>query len=211
MPRPEDDLVELPPFPLVHERGRVRHDPIPAGSWGFELLFLRSQRCPCGGRFDSVGSRVHEPALECHEAVCDACARVRPFWFDIHLFHDDPRAHFRFEELRVMFEEAMERVGQNDLDAALPRFEEVTAREPWFGVAWFHRGMIALVNEGFDEAREYLETAVGILPLDASVHQSLAELWMQTGDDERATRAAWMAMTLEATLDDSLDEDQDDG
>jgi len=204
--RPEDDLLERPPFPLVHERGRRRTDPIPVGSWGFELLFLRSQRCPCGGRFDSLGSTVVEPALECHRAACDGCGRVRPFWFDIRLFHQDPRAHFRFEELRVTFEEAMERVGANDLDAARPRFEEVTAREPWFGVAWFHLGMIALVNEGFDLARDYLETAVGILPLDASVHQSLAELWMQTGDEERAARAAWMAMTLEATLDDPVAE-----
>ncbi len=207
MLRPDSDLVELPPFPLVVERGLVREDAIPSGSWGFELLFLRSQRCPCGGRFDSRGSRVHEPALECHEAVCGGCGRVRLFWFDIHLFHDDPRAHLRFEELRVMFEEAMERVGGEDLDAARPRFEEVTAREPWFGVAWFHLGMIALVREELDQARHCLETAVGLLPLDASVHQSLAELWMQTGDEDRAARAAWMAMTLEATLDD----DEDDG
>ena len=207
MQRPDEALVELPPFPLVCERGLAAPDAIPVGSWGFELLFLRSQRCPCGGRFVSLGSTVHPGPLECHQARCGGCGRLRPFWFDIALFDQDPRAHFRFEELRVMFEEAMGRVGANELEAARPQLEEVAAREPWFGVAWFHLGMIALVNEGLDEARDYLETAVGLLPLDASVHQSLAELWMQRGDDERAARAAWMAMTLEATLDD----DGDDG
>ncbi len=201
-----DRLTDLPPFPFVCERGLSPEDAVPAGSWGFELLFLRSQRCPCGGRFDSLGSQVREDRLECHDAECADCGRRRPFWFDVHLFHDDPRAHFRFEELRQMFEEAMDRVTANDLEEARTRFEEVAAREPWFGVAWFHLGMIALVSEDHDEARRCLEIAVGLMPLDASIHQSLAELWTQRGDDVRAARAAWMAMTLEATLDDGGDE-----
>jgi Tfp pilus assembly protein PilF len=66
--------------------------------------------------------------------------------------------------------------------------------------------MIALVEGSFGRARRCLENAVGILPLDAGVHQSLAELWMQIGDEERAARAAWMAMTLESTLDASNSE-----
>jgi tetratricopeptide (TPR) repeat protein len=191
---------------MVCERGLVRQDPVSVGSWGFQLLFVRSQRCPCGGSFDCLGSTVHDGPLECHTAQCDGCHRVRDFWFDIALFHDDPRAHTRFEELRVLFEEALENIGKNDLQAAKPRFEEVAAREPWFGVAWFHLGMIALVEGSFGRARRCLENAVGILPLDAGVHQSLAELWMQIGDEERAARAAWMAMTLESTLDASNSE-----
>ncbi len=90
--------------------------------------------------------------------------------------------------------------------AARPKFEEVTAREPWFGVAWFHLGMIALVEERYEEALSCLEKAVGILPLDASIHHSMAEFWTRRGDEEKASRSAWMSMALEASLDDDSDE-----
>lgn len=219
----EDMLGEVPPFPLVVERGLTSVDPIPASSYGFQGLYLHSQRCPCGARFRAeawrrlVGGGSTEPALstgavvlEAVPATCQGCGRVRWFWFDITGFHGDPAAAVRFTELRHLFEDALAAVARDDFDGAAVRFREVVDREPWLGVAHFHLGMIASRQERWDDAREHLLEAVGLMPLDAGVRHGLAELWLHLDEDDRASRDAWMAMLLEAVVE-AQDEDLPSG
>jgi tetratricopeptide (TPR) repeat protein len=200
-------------WPAVVEWGRSADAALPVGSWPFELLFIRSQRCGCGGPLDSAGHRVvpGPRPLERHEAVCERCGARRPVWFDISAFHGDVGAYARFEELRALFEEGLQRVEDGDLAGADLRFREVAAREPWFGLAHYHLGMIAMVGDRYDEARGHLETAAAILPLDPAIHSALADLWSLTERHGRAARAAAVAASLRALLgDDDDDEELDD-
>lgn len=173
-------------FPVMHERGLNTRDPIPVTSWPQELVYIRSQRCPCGGSFEPAAHRVVPPHFERHQARCTACERERPFWFDISSFQDDPFAAGRFEEVRTLFGDALEKVDEEDLDGARTRFREVSEREPWFALAWYHQSMIALLHDELDEARRCLETAIGLLPLDPELHGSMAELHDRRGDPVRA-------------------------
>ena len=66
--------------------------------------------------------------------------------------------------------------------------------------------MIALMTERYDLAQESLEMAVGILPLDAVIYEALHQLWTEVGQEERAARAGWLAMQIEATLDEQPSE-----
>ena len=172
-------------WPLVVERGAVPRDAIPVGSWPQELVFVHSQRCPCGGRFREVDHQLVTPTLERWRARCQGCERLRPFWFDVGGFEGLPD---RFDEVRQLFSDALERVDASDLDGARVRFAEVVAREPWFGLGWYHLGMIAMVQDEADSARRFLETAAGILPMDPEVRGSLADFWEQQDEPERATQ-----------------------
>ena len=187
-------------WPAVMEWGATSDVALTAGSWPFQLVFIRSQLCACGGRFEVGAHRVvprGDDTLERHAVTCRRCGVHRAFWFDIGTFHNDPQASLRFEELRVLFQEGMAQVEEGDLDAARLRFKEVAAREPWFGLAHYHLGMIALVADDFDRAREYLAAAAAILPMDPNVHLALADLWSLLADEERELRARDVAETLE--------------
>ncbi|HJN73394.1 MAG TPA: tetratricopeptide repeat protein [Myxococcota bacterium] len=173
-------------FPLMMERGLTRRDPVPVTSWPQELVYIHSQRCPCGGSFETLGHALVPPHFERQDTTCVRCERARPFWFDISAFQDEIWSSARFEELRALFGEALEMVEREDLDGARVRFSEVAAREPWFALAWYHRGMIALIHDDLDEARECLETALGLLPLDPELHGSMADLHERRGDPIRA-------------------------
>lgn len=188
-------------WPAVVDWGASPGDALAVGSWPFELVFIHSQTCGCGGRYEISDHRVLSRGgrlLERHRVRCARCQRRRAFWFDIAAFHDDPGAYLRFEETRALFHEAMSRVEEGDLDGARLRFAEVAAREPWFGLAHYHLGMIDMVSDEYQQARRHLETAAAILPMDASVHLALADLWSLVDDEPRGLRARQTAEALEA-------------
>jgi hypothetical protein len=193
-------VTQQPGFPAVVERGTHIGDAIAVGSWPFELVYIGTQRCPCGGRFRPLALSLEhrgEKVYERQKTVCDDCERSRAFWFDIGSFHGDPEASLRFEEFQTVFESALAALRDEDLPGAQVQFEELVAREPWFGLAHFHLGMIALMQEDLGAAREHLETAVGLMPMDGSIHQGLSQLWALLGEEQRAVRAAWLSMVLE--------------
>ncbi|MCB9759168.1 MAG: hypothetical protein H6739_04970 [Alphaproteobacteria bacterium] len=199
-------------FPMLMERGGTRSDPIPVGSWPQELVFIHSQRCPCGGELQPGDHQVFRdpapaPPLERHESACLRCGRARTFWFDITRFDGDPDSGLRFETVRRLFADGLEQVDAGRLDLARARFEEVAAREPWFGLAWFHLGMIDLVGEDYDAAREHLETAAGLMPMEPAIRESLAELWAALDEPERADRER----ALHLMLTEMVDEDEASG
>ena len=189
-------------FPFLVERGMGAKDSIPAATITFQEVFVRSQRCPCGGFYASLSQQVYslDECLDRHLAQCELCHRERPFFF--RGIRRSPKGHPGvFERLEALLATGLEQLSEGDLVRAERCLREVVALEPWFGAAHYHLGMIALMTERLDLAKESLETALGILPLDAAVHEALAELWTVLGDDERAARAGWLAMQIEATLD----------
>ena len=195
------------PFPTLVEWGAGPSSAIPAGSWPFEVVFIQSQRCGCGGRFEAGAHAVVEGprgALERHDARCARCGRGRAFWFDISSFHGDPRAHLRFEALRALCQEGLDQVEAGELEAAHLRFSEVAAREPWFGLARYHLGMIALVHEDLCAARAHLSAAAGLLPMDPNVHRALADCWALADEPERAARRRDLAAALDALVDSDM-------
>jgi hypothetical protein len=196
-------MDSLPCFPLLVERGMTAKDAIPSASGLFQEVFIRSQRCPCGGFFSSVKQGAHGsvPAVEIHRAKCSQCGRIRPFCFDTRLIREEAEATTRFDRMEAILEEGLRQLAEGDFLAGEACFREVIALEPWFGVAHYHLGMIALMTERYELAQEALETAVGILPLDAAIHDALSRLWTEIGHEERAARAGWLAMQIEATLD----------
>ncbi len=198
--RLDDPLTQQPGFPAVVERGTHVRDAIRVGSWPFELVYIGTQRCPCGGRFRPLTLQIRhrgDQVFERQKTVCLDCERNRAFWFDIGAFHDDPEASRRFDDFQCIFESALAALEDENLAVAQAQFQELAAREPWFGLAHFHLGMIALMQEELACAREHLELAVGLMPMDANVHQGLAQLWPLLGEDQRAVRAAWLSMVLE--------------
>ncbi|MCP4807529.1 MAG: hypothetical protein GY913_19725 [Proteobacteria bacterium] len=180
--------MELSDWPLVVERGLRATDAIAVTSWPQELVFVHSQRCPCGGRFEQLDHALVSATRERWRVRCHGCDRVRPFWFDVSSFEGQPWAQGRFEEVRRLFSDALERVSEGDIEGARVRFSEVASREPWFGLAWYHLGMIAMIQDQPALARCCLETAAGILPLDPEIRGSLADYWDQEGDPVRAGR-----------------------
>jgi len=193
-------VLVTPEWPAVMSWGATPAGALPASSWPFQLVFIRSQLCACGGRYTVDTHRVvprEQDTLERHAVRCRRCAARRSFWFDISAFHGDPHANLRFEELRALFHDGMEQVDDGDLDAARLHFKEVAAREPWFGLAHYHLGMIAMVAHDFDAARHHLKTAAAILPMDPNVHLALADLWALLDDEEREARARAVADSLE--------------
>ena len=200
----------MKPFPAIVGWGSSPELAVPAGSFPFELIFVQSQRCPCGGRFQTEEhALVSEPPreLERHEASCEGCGSSRPFWFDVSSFVDDPRAVRRFQELRHLFQEGLDLVDVGDLDGASLRFSEVVAREPFFGLAHYHLGMIATVGKDWGAAREHLTCAAGLLPLDPTVRQGLSDLWMMTDDMDRAAVEEALGQVASELTGEPLDED----
>lgn len=189
-------------FPFLVERGMGVKDSIPAATVSFQEVFVRSQRCPCGGFYASVRQEVYavDKCLDRHVAQCEACERKRPFFFK-GVRRSPTDFPGLFERLEALLAHGLDQLAAGDLASAERCLREVVALEPWFGAAHYHLGMIALMTERLDLAKESLETALGILPLDATVHEALAELWTALGDEERAARAGWLAMQIEATLD----------
>ena len=193
------DLV----WPAVVEWGASPAAPLEVGSWPFEMLFIDSQRCACGGKYVSGPHHVYEgePALECHRVRCGGCGRKRWFWFDIGSFHRYRRMNNGFETVRGLFKRGLDLVESGELPRAQECFREVAAREPWFGLAHYHLGMIAMVVDDLDRAQRCLETAAGILPMDPAVHSALAAYWALTEEAERARRALAVADALRAFVD----------
>ncbi len=197
-------------FPAIVGWGSTPELAVPVGSFPFELIFVHSQRCPCGGRFEP---RHHELVsrppreLERHDARCEGCDHERAFWFDVTSFVDDPRACRRFQELRHLFQEGLDLVDAADLDGATLRFAEVVAREPFFGLAHYHLGMIATVGQDWGAAREHLTSAAGLLPLDPTVRQGLSDLWMLTDDMDRAAVEEALGQLASELTGEPLDED----
>ncbi len=205
------DGVSPPIWPAVVDWGARPEEALAVGSWPFELVFIHSQVCACGGRYAVGGHRVLARGgrlLERHRVRCERCGRRRSFWFDIESFHDDPGAYLRFEETRALFHEALARVDEGDLEGAELRFAELTAREPWFGLAHYHLGMIAMVSDQPERALRHLETAAAILPMDASVHQALADLWALVDDEPRGRRARRAAEVIEALAGEGVDRER---
>jgi len=188
-------------FPLVVERGLTPEDAVAVTSWPQQLVYVHSQRCPCGGSFQAGVHKLETVRLELQETTCTGCGRARPFWFDVSAFAEDPWASARFEEVRALFSEALDLVESEDLDGARIRFSEVAEREPWFALAWYHQGMIAVVNDELDEARRCMETALGLLPLDPELHASMADVHERCGDEVRAAVARNNEQALRRLLD----------
>ena len=183
-------------IPFVQERGASPQDAIPVASWPFCLVYLHTQRCPCGGAWRAGRHRL-EGTRECHDALCEACGRERVFWFDMRRVLGDSASFGRFEELRALFADGLDLLEQGDPARALPRLDEVCAREPWFGLAWLHQGM-ALMMEGEPErARVALERAVGLVPLDATARRALSGCYAVLGLEERADREEALANALD--------------
>lgn len=181
--------MELRHIPRVVERGATARDALAVTSWPQQLVTIHSQRCPCGARFRPESHELVSPQRERHDVVCQGCERRRAFWFDVSSFEGVPAAAGRFEEVRSLFRDGLKHVEDGDVEGARVRFAEVAAREPWFGLAWYHLGMIAMIQGESDRARECLETAAGILPLDPEVRGSLADFWEQEGDLTRSSRS----------------------
>ena len=197
-------------FPAIVGWGASPELAVPVGSFPFELIFVHSQRCPCGGRYESAEhALVSRPPrdLERHVARCEGCESTRAFWFDITSFCDDPRASRRFQELRHLFQEGLDLVDAADLESARLRFAEVVAREPFFGLAHYHLGMIATVSKDWVAAREHLTTSAALLPLDPTVRQGLSDLWMMTDDMDRAALEEALGQVASELTGEALDED----
>ncbi len=180
----------MTPFPAIMAWGARPELAVPVGSFPFELIFVQSQRCPCGGRYGATSHELLHRAhreLERQRARCERCSDERDFWFDVSQYLDDPGATRLFQELRHLFQEGLDLIDDGELDAARLRFAEVAAREPFFGLAHYHLGMIATVEQDLDAARVHLTCAAGLLPLDPTVRQGLSDLFVLTDDMERAS------------------------
>lgn len=183
-------------MPVVQERGTTPADAVPVASWPFCLVYLHTQRCPCGGSWKAGGHRL-EGHLERHEAQCEDCGRERPFWFDLSRVLGDPSSHERFEDLRTLFADGLDLLETGDAARALPRLEEVCAREPWFGLAWLHQGMALMMEGETERARPVLERAVGLIPLDPTARRALAGCYAVLDMVERADREEALAEALD--------------
>ena len=191
---------------MVVERGLTPGDAIAVTSFPQQLLTLRVQRCPCGGRL-SLG---HEQRLETHgartlermEARCERCARPRPAWFDITAYHGDPTAYGRFDELVQLLREGVALMDQGAFAAARPRFVEIVAREPSFAPAWAKLGICAVATDDLPLARRALTAALGLCPMEATHHRLMARLLERVGEPDRARWHLDVAAALAALVDD---------
>lgn len=209
----------LTSFPLLQERGLRADDPIQVGSWPLREVYVSTQRCPCGGRLDIRDSQLRRSdpggapcplpgeVLERCRLACARCSRRRALWFDLSRFFDDPLANRRFGQVRKMFAEGLSMVEAGRVKDARTRFVEICAREPWFGLAWFHHGMMHLLHEQPEQALEPLTQAAGIMPMNATVHDALADTLELLDMPLRASRHR----SLARELDELLDEEEDQG
>ncbi len=181
---------------LLIERGASARDAIEVSSWPFCLVYLHTQQCACGGRWDAGEHRL-QGRVEVHHARCRECGGEREFWFDLARVLDDPWGHERFEDMRLMFSDGLEALEADQPDQAVELLAEVTAREPWFGLAWLHLGMAHMVLESPERARRSLERAVGLLPMDPRVRRRLAGCYAVLGLGARAQREEDVAELLE--------------
>jgi tetratricopeptide (TPR) repeat protein len=97
----------------------------------------------------------------------------------------------------------MEAAKAQELFDAEACLQEVVDLEPWWGFAHLQLGTVRMALGAMAEARENLERAVSLLPLDSEVHDALSHCCSELGELERSQRHAWLAMQLE---DSSLDE-----
>jgi hypothetical protein len=191
---------------MVVERGLTPGDAIAVTSFPQQLLTLRVQRCPCGGRLslgveqrlESRGARTFERM----EARCARCERPRPMWFDITAYHDDPAAHGRFDELVQLLREGVALMDQGGFAAARPRFEEIVAREPSFAPAWAKLGVCAVATDDLPLARQAFTTAIGLCPMEATHHRLMSRLLERVGETDRARWHLEVADALAALVDD---------
>ncbi|MBK9371917.1 MAG: tetratricopeptide repeat protein [Deltaproteobacteria bacterium] len=194
------------PFPMVVERGLSPGDAIAVTSFPQQLLTLRVQRCPCGGRLSlGVDQRLEAHGarmLERMEARCVRCDRMRPMWFDISAYHDDPAAHGRFDELVQLLREGVALMDQGAFAAARPRFEEIVAREPSFAPAWAKLGICAVATDNLPLARRAFTTAIGLCPMEATHHMLMSRLLERVGETDRARWHREVAEALDALVDD---------
>jgi len=172
---------------LVAGRGARATDAIPVASWPFCLVYLHTQRCACGGAWHA-GTHVLHGRLESHQATCEGCGTEREFWFDLSLVVDDPEGYSRFEDLRELFTQAVSHIDRGAALRSIPLLEEVAAREPWFGLAWLHLGVAQMLEEEHAQARSSLERAVGLLPMDPTARNGLADCYLALGLNHRAAR-----------------------
>lgn len=181
---------------LLVERGASARDAIDVASWPFCLVYLHTQQCACGGRWEAGEHRL-QALLEVHCARCRACGAEREFWFDMSRVLNDPWGHERFEDLRGLFNDGLEALEADQPQQALDLLREVTAREPWFGLAWLHLGMAHMVLDAPERARDALERAVGLLPMDPRVRRRLAGCYAVLGLEAKAQREEDVAELLE--------------
>jgi tetratricopeptide (TPR) repeat protein len=191
---------------MVVERGLSPNDAISVCSYPQQLLYLRAQRCPCGGRLaigddqrlETSGRRV----LERLEARCVRCARPRPAWFDITAYHGDPAAFGRFDELVQLLREGVALMDQGAFAAARPRFGEIVAREPSFAPAWAKLGICAVATDDLPLARAAFTTAIGLCPMEPTHHRLMSRLLTRIGETDRARWHREVAEALDALVDD---------
>lgn len=191
---------------MVVERGLTPGDAIAVGSFPQQLLTLRVQRCPCGGRLGLGPDQrleAHGPrTLERMETRCARCERPRPVWFDITAYHGDPAAFGRFDELVSLLREGVTLMDQGAFAAARPRFAEIVAREPSFAPAWAKLGICAVATDDLPLARRAFTEAAGLCPMEATHHRLLSRLLERVGEVARARWHREVAEALDALVDD---------
>lgn len=192
-------------WPVVQLRGLSPADAVDVGSYPMLVMVLNSQRCPCGGVMEPAAASVLHPRgrrmLERQDVRCTECSTPRSFWFDITRFHGDPDAGERYEHISTLMREALTLVRSGLLDRALPRLQEAVAREPAFGVAWFHLAMVQLGQGQPEQALRSMQSAAAWCPVDADVHNGLARVLVALERTEQAARQVRIAQTIRAVLD----------
>lgn len=189
-------------YPMVHEWGGRSTDPVPAGSYLFQEIFIRSQRCFCRERF-KLGRDARQTDSGQWRVTCAGCGRKRSFFFTGVGADTSAAASERFERLWKYLGWGMEAAKSKDLYGAEEFLLEVVDLEPWWGFAHLQLGAVRMAIGAMEEARDSLEQAVSILPLDAEVHEALSHCWNELGEPKRSQRHAWLALQLE---DSPLDE-----
>ena len=187
---------------MIHEWGSRATEPVPANSYLFQEVFIRSQRCFCRSRF-RLGRLARQIGAGEWRVSCPGCGRKRVFFFAASGEETSGKASQRFERLWCYLGWGMEAAKAKDLSSAEVLLMEVVDLEPWWGFAHLQLGAVRMAMGEMGEARESLEKAVSILPLDPDVHEALSHCLGELGEPERSQRHAWLALQLE---DSALDE-----
>ncbi|MCS7282306.1 MAG: tetratricopeptide repeat protein [Anaerolineae bacterium] len=166
--------------------------PIPVNSIEFEYVYVANQRCLCGGYFSTVRQELRQAPsgpVEHLWARCERCGSETFFDFDIRSFFGQWEKYGRFQKVDDHFRTAMNHLRAGHLaeaEMALRRVVDPEEGEPYFAWGHFHLGTVLLLEGRLEEAREHLEQAAAIQPLEPEIHEVLGHALQALGEKEAA-------------------------
>lgn len=167
--------------------------PIPANSLAFEYVYVANQRCDCGGFFKTNRQQLRgvssSKPVDRLSTLCGKCGAERDFDFDISSFFGQLDEYDRFQQVDDLFREAMLHIRAASFDKAeaiLRRVVDPHEGEPAFAWAYFHLGMVLLMQSRPSEALEHLEQALAIQPLESDIHEGLGRACHEAGRKKEA-------------------------